>query len=383
MAVRRVLVVLGTRPEAIKLAPVIAALRSLRPRLVVRVCTTGQHRQMLDPLLRLFRIRPHADLDIMRPEQGLGDIAASVIDGLDAVLEREQPELVVVQGDTTSAFAAGLAACHRRIPVAHVEAGLRTGDKYFPFPEEINRRLLSTLADFHFAPTAGARLNLLAEGVPEDRIWVTGNTVIDALLAVRRRQKTEAAQRRWFGYFRRLGLDLERRGEPLLVVTGHRRENFGPGLEGICLALRDIARQRHVRIVYPVHLNPNVRRPVQAVLTGQDRIHLIEPLPYEPFVFLLGRARIVLTDSGGIQEEAPALGKPVLVMRRETERPEGVAAGAAQLVGSGRRNIVVATLRLLDDEAAWRNMARTVNPYGVGGAARRIATVLARRGRKR
>lgn len=382
MAARRikVLAVLGTRPEAIKLAPVIARLRSDR-RFRVRVCATAQHRQMLDQALDAFAITPDIDLDLMRSGQEPDDVTAAVLRAMRPVLRAEKPRAVIVQGDTTTAFAAALAAFHQRVPVAHVEAGLRTGDRYFPFPEEINRRLLTVLADLHFAPTAGARGNLLACGVDARAVWVTGNTVVDALRLVRKRLRAPAARRRWLDYFRRAwDLDLEESPSPVILVTGHRRESFGPPLRRVCLALRDIARcDRRLRIVYPLHLNPCVRRPVRSLLVGEENIRLIEPLAYEPFVFLMDRARLVLTDSGGIQEEAPVLGKPVLVMRRETERPEGVGAGRAELVGTDRRVIARRVMELLGDPAAYRRMASPVSPYGDGRAAGRIVRVLASR----
>jgi len=382
MAARRlkVLVALGTRPEAIKLAPVISRLRRERTRFHVRVCVTAQHRRMLDQVLEVFRIVPDIDLDLMQEGQDLFDVSSSVICAMRPVLLAERADVVIVQGDTTTAFAAALAAFYLRIPVAHVEAGLRTHDKYFPFPEEGNRRLLSVLADFHFAPTEGARQNLIAAGVAADRIWVTGNTVIDALYGIRRRLRAPGARARWLEHFRRdQGVELAKEGQRLVLVTGHRRESFGRGLRQICLALRDIARlDPRVLIVYPVHLNPNVRHPAQSILGRAPRVHLLEPLPYEAFVFLMDRAHLILTDSGGIQEEAPALGKPVLVMRRETERPEGVRAGGVRLVGTGRPAIVRQVLALLGDEAAYRRMARIALPYGDGHAAASIAAVLAR-----
>ncbi len=382
MAARRikVLAVLGTRPEAIKLAPVIAGLRA-HPSFRVCVCATAQHRQMLDQALDAFAITPDIDLDLMRAGQEPDDVAAAVLRALRPVLQAEKPRAVIVQGDTTTAFAAALAAFHQRVPVAHVEAGLRTGDRYFPFPEEINRRLLTTLADLHFAPTAGARRNLLACGVDARAVWVTGNTVVDALRLVQGRLRAPAARRRWLDYFRRVwDLELEDGAPPVILVTGHRRESFGPPLRRACLALRDIARlDRRLRIVYPLHLNPGVRQPVRSLLGGEENIRLIEPLAYEPFVFLMARARLVLTDSGGIQEEAPVLGKPVLVMRRETERPEGVGAGRAELVGTERRVIARRVMELLSDPAGYRRMARPASPYGDGRAAGRIVAVLARR----
>lgn len=374
-----ILVVLGTRPEAIKLAPVISRLRRDRSSFRVRVCVTAQHRQMLDQVLGIFRIAPDIDMDLMRAGQDLFDVSTGVIGGMRRILLAERPDAIVVQGDTTTAFAAALAAFYLRIPVAHVEAGLRTHDKYSPFPEEGNRRLLSVLADFHFAPTETARRNLLASGVAAEKIWVTGNTVIDALRIIRRRLRAPQAQKRWLEYFRQsFDLELDDEKQRIILVTGHRRENFGRGLRQVCLALREIARRDpRLRVIYPVHLNPNVQKPVQAILRGLPRVRLIEPLAYEPFVFLMGRAHLILTDSGGIQEEAPALGKPVLVMRRETERPEGILSGGVKLVGTNRLAIVRQVLELLQDGEAYRRMAHVANPYGDGKAAQRIAAVLA------
>lgn len=375
----KVLVVLGTRPEAIKLAPVISRLRRDRSSFWVRVCVTAQHRQMLDQVLGIFRITPDIDMDLMRDDQDLFDVSTGVIGGMRRILLAEKPDVMIVQGDTTTAFAAALAAFYLRIPVAHVEAGLRTAKKYSPFPEEINRRLLSVLADFHFAPTAGARQNLLASGVAAEKVWLTGNTVIDALRMIQRRLRAPKAQAHWLEYFRRsFDLELDEEKQRIILVTGHRRENFGPGLRQICLALREIAlRDPRVRIIYPVHPNPHVQMPVRAELLGLANVHLIEPLAYEPFVFLMDRAYLILTDSGGIQEEAPALGKPVLVMRRETERPEGVLSGVVKLVGRNRKTIVGEVMRLLRDDEAYRRMACVANPYGDGKAARRIVAVLA------
>ncbi|MBN2346064.1 MAG: UDP-N-acetylglucosamine 2-epimerase (non-hydrolyzing) [Candidatus Aminicenantes bacterium] len=376
----RVLVVVGTRPEAIKLAPVIDRLRRGHSRFRVRVCATAQHRHLLDQVLEAFAIVPDIDLDLMRARQELSDVAARVVSAMRPVIQAEKPDVVVVQGDTTSAFAAALAAFHLRVPVAHVEAGLRTFDMLFPFPEEANRRLISVLADFHFAPTAGARRNLLKAGAPAGRVWVTGNTVVDALGMIRRRLRNPQARRRWQEYFRsRHGLEIGGGAGPLVLVTGHRRENFGRPLQQVCLALRDIARREpRLRIIYPLHLNPCVRGPVRALLVGVPNIHIIEPPAYEPFVFLMDHARLILTDSGGIQEEAPSLGKPVLVMRRVTERPEGVRSGIVELVGSERRAIAGRALELLRDAAAYRRMARVTHPYGDGRAAQRIAAILAR-----
>ncbi len=373
----RILTIFGTRPEAIKLAPVIGQLRrssTLQP----VVCVTAQHRQMLDQVLSTFGITPDHDLNVMAPGQDLFDITERSLSGLKTVLDRERPDLVLVQGDTTTAFVAALAAFYRRIPVGHVEAGLRTYDTHRPFPEEANRRFVSVVANYHFAPTEWSRSNLLAERVSEDRIWVTGNTVIDALLLVAEEQKKPEADRRWKDHFRKtwqIDLAADRK---LVLVTGHRRENFGQGFENICQALRALAERPDVRIVYPVHLNPNVQEPVRRLLGAKQNITLIEPLEYEPFVFLMRHARLILTDSGGIQEEAPSFGKPVLVMRDTTERPEGIEAGTVKLVGTDTARIVGEVARLLDDRSAYDAMSHAANPYGDGKASARIVDVLER-----
>jgi UDP-N-acetylglucosamine 2-epimerase (non-hydrolysing) len=366
---RSVMFCFGTRPEAIKLAPVIQELarhpREFKPVVLV----TAQHRHMLDQVLRVFEIQPDYDLDVMRPGQSLADVTVAVLRGVERVLRRVRPDMVIVQGDTTSALAAALVAFYQRIPVGHVEAGLRTNDKYSPYPEEMNRRLISSLADLHFAPTRGAKENLLREGVPRGRIHVTGNTVVDALNAIRR-SKAE-----WHVP----ALNGIAPGQRVILVTAHRRESFGPGFERICRALLTLVKRNpDVVVVYPVHLNPNVRKPVCAILGGVPRVHLIVTLEYLPFVRLMERSYIILTDSGGIQEEAPALGKPVLVMRDVTERPEAVEAGTAKLVGTDPDAIVAATERLLRSSVAYRKMARARNPYGDGRASARIATVLRR-----
>jgi len=366
---KKVLFCFGTRPEAIKLAPVIKELERFPRSFAVRVLVTAQHRRMLDQVLAVFDIRPDFDLDLMRPNQSLAGLTANTLAGIGHVLRVEGGDIVVVQGDTTSALASALAAYYLRVPVAHVEAGLRTHDKYVPFPEEMNRRLIAALADLHFAPTRRARENLVREGVPPGRIRVTGNTVVDALLmAVKSR-------RQW----RVPVLGRINAGQRVILVTGHRRESFGSGFRRICRALAALVRRNpDVEVVYPVHLNPNVRMPVRQVLSGLERIHLIEPLGYLPFVRLMQRAHLILTDSGGIQEEAPTLGKPVLVMRDQTERPEGVRAGTARLVGTSVERIVRETERLLRSPRAYARMAQAANPYGDGRAAARIRRVLAR-----
>lgn len=363
----KVLTVFGTRPEAIKMAPVVGALQSA-PGLIGEVCVTAQHREMLDQVLNLFDIRPDYDLDVMRPGQGLTEITASVVRGMQPVLAESRPDVVLVHGDTTTTFAAALAAFYEKIPVGHVEAGLRTGDKYAPWPEEMNRRLAGAITTWHFAPTARARQNLLNEGVAESAITVTGNTVIDALLTVVKETRGDDAVHGQFDF-----LDLDKR---TILVTGHRRENFGDGFHNICQALRRLAMRTDVQIVYPVHLNPNVQKPVRDMLSGRNNVHLIEPLDYLPFVALMDRADLIITDSGGIQEEAPSLGKPVLVMRDATERPEAVDAGTVVLVGTDERKIAAEANRLLDNEAAYAAMARAHNPYGDGKAAGRIVEIL-------
>ena len=367
---KKILVVFGTRPEAIKMAPVIRELRRHPDRFATRVCVTAQHREMLDQVLHLFRIHPHHDLDIMEKGQAPEEVAARVLLGTKAVLARERPAMMLVQGDTTTVMAAALAAFYAGVPVGHVEAGLRTWNKWSPFPEEINRVLATHLADLHFAPTEQSKRNLLREGIEPERIVVTGNTVIDALFHVRKR--VEAGRD---GLERRFpGIDFGRR---MVLVTGHRRESFGAGFSSICRAIRRVAsRHPEVEIVYPVHLNPNVQRPVRALLGGLPNVHLLEPQPYLPFVFLMDRSHIILTDSGGVQEEAPSLGKPVLVMRAHTERPEAVEAGTVRLVGTSEQAIVRQIHALLVDRRAYLSMSRAHNPYGDGRASGRIVRAL-------
>lgn len=372
---RKILVVFGTRPEAIKMAPLILNFRErvrTGAQLEFRVCVTAQHREMLDQVLRLFEITADFDLDIMRPGQDLTDVTARVLSGMRDVLRDFQPDLVLVHGDTTTTFATALAAYYARIPVAHVEAGLRTDNIYSPWPEEINRRLADAIASVHFAPTEIAKQNLIREGIAESRIHVTGNTVIDALLRMVKRISDDATLRdhlnREFSY-----LDPAKR---LILVTGHRRENFGEGLENICRALKKLSERGDVEIVYPVHLNPNVREPVSRILEADASVHLTKPLDYLPFVYLMSRAYLVLTDSGGLQEEAPGLGKPVLLMRDTTERPEGVEAGTVRLVGTHIEQILSAVSNLLDVSEVYNRMATAHNPYGDGHAADRISAVL-------
>lgn len=367
----KVMCVFGTRPEAIKMAPVVAVLRDA-PDIELVVCVTAQHRQMLDQVLSIFDIRPDIDLNVMKPGQDLYDVTSSILLKMREALLDQRPDWVLVHGDTTTTLAVSLAAFYQRIPVGHVEAGLRTRDIYSPWPEEANRRVASVVAKRHFAPTASARDNLLAEAVPADAITVTGNTVIDAVLDVRRRIDASETLRASLD----AGLPAAVPGRRLILVTGHRRESFGSGFEDICKALRTLAARGDVQIVYPVHLNPNVMEPVNRILGGVDGVELIEPLDYLPFVRLMSRASLIITDSGGVQEEAPSFGIPVLVMRDTTERPEAVDAGTVRLVGSDAGRIVREAERLLDDPDAHAEMARAHNPYGDGLAAPRILEAL-------
>ncbi|WP_148715348.1 non-hydrolyzing UDP-N-acetylglucosamine 2-epimerase [Chitinolyticbacter meiyuanensis] len=368
----KVLVVFGTRPEAIKMAPVVESLKS-DARFETRVCVTAQHRQMLDQVLELFAIQPDFDLDLMQPGQDLTDVTSRVLAGLRDVFSQWRPDIVLVHGDTTTTMATSLAAFYQRIAVGHVEAGLRTGNIYSPWPEEMNRKIAGAVSALHFAPTETARDNLLRENVDPAHVHVTGNTVIDALLKVEARLKQDALLADQMAT-RFAFLSENKR---LILVTGHRRENFGGGFENICAALGELADRPDVEIVYPVHLNPNVQEPVRRILANRSNVHLIDPLDYLPFVYLMTRADLILTDSGGIQEEAPSLGKPVLVMRDTTERPEAVAAGTVKLVGTDRALIAAEAARLLDDTGAYAAMSQAHNPYGDGLAARRINDILA------
>jgi UDP-N-acetylglucosamine 2-epimerase (non-hydrolysing) len=363
----RVLSIFGTRPEAIKMAPLVNALAD-HPEIESGVCVTAQHREMLDQVLNLFQIKPDYDLNIMRANQDLAHITQAVLLGVTDVLNMFKPDRILVHGDTTTSFAAALAGFYQQIPVDHVEAGLRTGDIYAPFPEEMNRRLADNLCDLHFAPTQGSADNLARENIDKRSIIITGNTVIDALLKVVERVKFEDALRSEMGnYFNFLNPDKK-----IILVTGHRRENFGSKFEAICNSLLKIAERDDIEIIYPVHMNPNVFEPVNRLLANNPSIHLIEPLDYLPFVYLMYRAHLVITDSGGIQEEAPSLGKPVLVMRDLTERPEAVHAGTVRLVGTNTAKIVSETIKLLDDQAHYDNMSKAHNPYGDGHASQRI-----------
>lgn len=367
----RIMVVFGTRPEAIKVFPVVQALASC-PGIDLRLCVTGQHRDLLDQVLDLTGMRPDIDLDLMTADQSLPGLTAAVLIRLSEALAETRPDWVLVQGDTATAMAAALAAFHRRVAVGHIEAGLRSGNLQAPWPEEANRRIVGVLAALHFAPTATARAHLLLEGVDPACVHVTGNTGIDALLHFRARLHAEPALRA----AAEAGLPALDPARRLILVTGHRRESFGGGLERVCHALRVLAARPDVEIVYPVHPNPNVRRAVAAELQGEGRVHLLPPLGYLPFLTLMDRCHFLISDSGGVQEEAPALGKPVLVTRETTERPEGVEAGAACLVGTDTARIVAAASRLLDDPAAYARMSQARNPYGDGHAAARIRDIL-------
>lgn len=362
-AMLKILTVFGTRPEVIKLASVIKLMRKHSGELDCRVCVTGQHRQMVEPLMKLFEITPDYDFGIMAENQSLEHIFTSVMRQTSKIIAAEKPDFVMVQGDTSSAVSAALAAFYNQVKVAHIEAGLRTWNNLHPFPEEVNRRLIDNFSSIYFTHTASARENLLKEGVSQGQIEVTGNTVIDALLdAASRKMENENE----FG-----GISLN--GEKIILVTAHRRESFGAAFEEMCHALKDIAvRYPDMRIIYPVHLNPNVQKPVRQILEGVSNISLVGPLDYLPFVHLMKRSYIIMTDSGGIQEEAPSLGKPVLVMRETTERPEAVIAGAVQIVGTKRKEIVSAAIELIDDRDKYNRMSRVINPYGDGKASQRI-----------
>ncbi len=370
--------IFGTRPEAIKLAPVIHAARAAEG-ISPHICLTGQHESMVAQVLEAFAIDPDSNLGLMQPNQSLASFSSRALAAIDDYLDTEAPDVVVVQGDTSTVLCASLAAFYRKIPVGHVEAGLRTGKKFSPFPEELNRVLASQIADYHFAPTENARKNLIAEGIAPETITVTGNTIVDALMLALNRVRNSPP------IVNELPRDLMEEGstKKVVLITCHRRENFGPDLEEICHAILALARQyEDVAFVYPVHLNPNVWKPVHRFLAGQDNVYLTEPLGYLPFVALMDRSTIILTDSGGIQEEAPSLGKPVLVMRDTTERPEGIAAGTAKLVGTNRMQIQQAVETLLNDESEYRTMANAVCPYGDGKASTRIVRTLSQHAEK-
>lgn len=368
---KKVMVVFGTRPEAIKMAPLVTALKQ-RPELDTIVAVTAQHRQMLDQVLELFEISPDEDLNVMQPGQTLSGLTSRIVQGMENVIAKHKPDIVLVHGDTTTTFATSLAAFYQRTAIGHVEAGLRTGNLYSPWPEEANRKLTGVLAKLHFAPTQKSADNLRAENVDPATIHITGNTVVDALLAVVKKiqhdpaLEAELAERFPF-------LDPSKR---LILVTGHRRENFGDGFEHICRALKEIASRGDTQVVYPVHLNPNVQEPVIRILGNQSSVHLIDPQEYLPFIYLMSRSHLIVTDSGGIQEEAPSLGKPVLVMRDTTERPEALEAGTVRLVGTDASRITQEVARLLDDQAAYELMSKAHNPYGDGKASERISALI-------
>ena len=369
---KKVLTVFGTRPEAIKMAPLVHALKA-DDRFESAVCVTAQHRDMLDQVLALFQITPEFDLDIMKPGQSLNEVTSRILTGMKPILESYKPDVVLVHGDTATTFAVSLAAYYEQIQVGHVEAGLRTGDLYSPWPEEANRKLTGVLTNHHFAPTNTSRDNLLRENINGENITVTGNTVIDALFWVRDKIQTDTSLKTLY----QKEFPFTQSDKKTVLVTGHRRESFGDGFERICLALKEIASKHpDAQIVYPVHLNPNVQEPVKRLLKDVDNIHLIKPLDYLPFIYLMTTSHLILTDSGGIQEEAPSLGKPVLVMRDTTERPEAVQAGTVKLVGTDVETITNEVDRLLSDEQAYEDMSRAHNPYGDGKACARILDFL-------
>ncbi len=372
---KKVLLVFGTRPEAIKMAPLALKLQQNIQEFETKVCVTGQHRQMLDQVLELFDLKPDFDLNLMKPGQTLSDITSGVLKGLEQVFEQWMPDIILVHGDTATTFAASLAGYYHKIKIGHVEAGLRTGDLYSPWPEEANRKLTGVLANYHFAPTKSSYHNLIKENVKSETIIITGNTVIDALLQVK--DKVEKNQNLIEKFEQKF--DFLDRGKKLVLVTGHRRENFGQGFLNICAALVGLAKKySDIQIVYPVHLNPNVQKPVNEMLSGIDNIFLIDPQDYLPFVYLMNRSYLILTDSGGIQEEAPSLGKPVLVMRDTTERPEAVEAGTVRLVGTDVNTIETAVSELLEDKSLYNAMADAYNPYGDGTACQQIIDFLKR-----
>ena len=377
MCKKNIMLVFGTRPEAIKMAPLVHALKAEPEQFDVQVCVTAQHRQMLDQVLRIFEIEPDIDLNLMRQRQDLFDVTASVLTGMRDVFAQSKPDVLLVHGDTTTALATAMAGFYADVPVGHIEAGLRTHNLYAPFPEEFNRQVTSKVARWHFAPTSSSKTNLLAEGVLEVAITVTGNTVIDALYWVLARIDADNSKRTRLISKLSAVLPFDWCNKRFVLVTGHRRENFGDGFLQICAALATLARvYPAVHFVYPVHLNPNVSKPVHEILDGLANVQLIEPLDYESFVYLLKHAYLVLTDSGGIQEEAPSLGKPVLVMRDVTERPEAIEAGTVVLVGANQQRIVSGVSRLLDDAQHYQQMSRAHNPYGDGLACQRILNFL-------
>lgn len=369
---KTLLFIFGTRPEAIKMAPLIKECNNYPDEFKVKIAVTGQHREMLDQVLEFFRIVPDYDLHLMKPNQTLFDVTADALRGMEKIIDEVQPGLIIVQGDTTTVFTGALAGFYKRIPVAHLEAGLRSGDKYSPFPEEITRILTGHLADFHWCPTERARQNLLAEGIKDDKIHVVQNTVIDALFLALDLLKDDEGDKKFVKFFK--GIDFYKK---IVLVTAHRRESFGKPLENICNAVKELSsKYPEVEFVYPVHLNPNVREVVYRILDKIPNVHLIEPLDYPFMVWIMNKSYMVLTDSGGVQEEAPSLGKPVLVLRDVTERKEGIEAGTAKLVGTDKELIISEASLLLDNQEAYTKMAKAVNPYGDGKASQRIVTLL-------
>ena len=377
---KKILIVFGTRPEAIKMSPLVKEFQKYPDIFNIKVCVTAQHREMLDQVLDLFEITPDYDLDIMKPRQDLYDVTSNVLLGMKPVLEEYRPDLVFVHGDTTTTFAAALAAFYQQIPIAHVEAGLRTGDIYSPWPEEANRQLTTQITTYHFAPTATSKANLLKENVNEKNIVVTGNTVIDALFLTLKKIKTNAYLQSEI--IKTIDAAVNNsifniQHSKFILVTGHRRENHGQGFINICTALKEIALANpDIHIVYPVHLNPNVQKPVKELLSGINSVHLIEPLQYEQFIYIIDRSYFIITDSGGVQEEAPSLGKPVLLTRDTTERPEALDAGTVKLVGTNTALIIKEAQLLIDDQEAYRRMSRASNPYGDGFACKKVIEFL-------
>jgi len=374
---KKVLLVFGTRPEAIKMAPLVLAFQKHAHEIEAKVCVTAQHREMLDQVLHIFDIKPDFDLNIMKPGQDLYDVTSNILLGMKEILVSYRPDVVFVHGDTTTTIATAMSAFYQKIPVAHVEAGLRTGDIYSPWPEEANRKLTSQITQYHFAPTQTSQENLLKEGVSENNIYVTGNTVIDALLWVL--DKIEKTKEIKESLIKTINKEFTAFGDDkrFVLITGHRRENFGQGFLDMCSAIKTLA-QAHtdVNFVYPVHLNPNVQKPVLELLSGIENVYLVSPLEYEPFVYLMSKSYLILTDSGGIQEEAPSLGKPVLVMRDTTERPEAIDAGTVKLVGTNPENIISEVTRLLEDKIGYEQMSKAHNPYGDGKACEKIINII-------
>ena len=373
---KKILIVFGTRPEAIKMAPLVKEFQKNKDHFETKVCVTAQHREMLDQVLDLFQITPDYDLNIMKPGQDLYDVTSNILLKIKPVLEEFNPDVVLVHGDTATTFATSLAAYYQKIKIGHVEAGLRTGDLYSPWPEEGNRRLVGVLTDYHFSPTNTSKNNLLNEGVSESSVFVTGNTVIDALqLVVNRIKDDESLRLKIENTIFQSG--FQELSSKFILVTGHRRENFGQGFLNICEALNVLAKNNpDINILYPVHLNPNVRKPINELLSNVSNIKLVEPFQYEEFIYLMSKSYLILTDSGGIQEEAPSLGKPVLVMRDTTERPEAVGAGTVKLVGSDQDNIIKEVQKLLNDNSEYQKMSKAHNPYGDGNTSEKILTIL-------